>query len=232
MRENQGAARRGAVPTAGVIFDMDGVVIDSEGIHLRAFQEVLAPQGVMYTEEEDTRYLGMTDRNAYEAVKGERGLALSTEEFLEAKAKAFTRFLGKETKPLPGVLGLVFSLWIRRIPMALATSAGHPTAEVVLRGTGLDLFFDVVVTGDQVTRGKPAPDIFLEAARRLGVQPADCIVIEDSQHGVMAAKAAGMRCVAVHSPNRPQEYTGADMVMSSLTELDAHRLLALGKAVG
>jgi HAD superfamily hydrolase (TIGR01509 family) len=180
-----------------VVFDMDGVLIDSEPLHREAILSSCRALGYAMTSEQHLQMIGAPwDRNRVR-LAGWFGAEFPAEAFL---ADCSTRFraLAADGVPLrPGVRELVAFLDARGIPSAVATSAGRATATQHLSRTGLLDGFRAVVTRDDVSRGKPDPDVFLLAAERLGVDPAVCLALEDSNNGVRAASAAGMMTVMV-----------------------------------
>jgi HAD superfamily hydrolase (TIGR01509 family) len=204
-----------------VILDMDGVLVDSEGLQLQAANTVLGRFGVRISEEENVRYLGMDDPAFFAALKETHGFDASIEELIAARTGEMLELIGKGVLPRPGVPELIVGLKMRGYPLALASSSPRAVVDAMLEELGLAGSLDVVVTGDDVDRGKPEPDIFLLAARRLGVEPAECLVFEDSLHGVRAARAAGMTPVAVRTrENHNIEFREAARVYDGFERFD------------
>jgi HAD superfamily hydrolase (TIGR01509 family) len=211
------AARAGAV-----VFDMDGVLIDSEPLGLVAMRQVLARFGCGYTEADNEQFVGRTTEEAFAVLCARHGLP----ERPEALAREFTRLkvraLEADPQPMPGVPEICHRLAAAGFRLALASSAAPEEIAAAVGALGLGARFETAVSAADVARGKPAPDLFLEAARRLGVAPARCLVIEDSHNGLRAARAAGMACIVV--PNaftRHQDLAAADLCLGSLAELAA-----------
>ncbi len=213
--------RRGVSRGLGaVIFDMDGVLIDSEPLHHRATQAALGARGRSYTERDNRAFFGATDSEMLRVLRILFDLPQSTAELVAAKTARLLELIRAEARPLPGVPEVV--RWLREsgLPLALATASRPPVIEAVLEAVGLAGAFAAVVSGDDVAHGKPAPDGFLLAARRLAVDPERCLVIEDSRNGVRAAKAAGMRVAAVPcDATSHEDFSAADVVLPSLEAL-------------
>jgi len=128
-------------------------------------------------------------------------------------------------EPMPGVAELIEELYKNKVKLVVASSASIKNIEIVLKMFNLERFFETKVSGDEVNNGKPAPDIFLYAAKVIGAQPEECIVIEDSKNGVEAAKSAGMKCIGFQNPNSGnQDLSSADMVINSFSEINYQEL--------
>ena len=209
----------------GVIFDMDGVLVLSEPIIAAAAIRMFAEKGFEVRREEFRPFIGMGEDRFIGGVAEARGIPLDPE---KDKAKTYALYLemirGNLT-PLPGVVDFVAGCKRLRFKIAVASSADEIKAVANLNEIGLPPEgFDAVVSGSQVARKKPAPDIFLEAARRLGLDPRDCLVVEDAISGVNAAKSAGARCLAVTTSFDRQQLAAADWIVDSLAEVPAEVL--------
>jgi HAD superfamily hydrolase (TIGR01509 family) len=181
-----------------VIFDLDGTLVDSEPNYYEAGRQVLAEHGVPgFTWADHERYVGISTLETVTLWRREYGLRASVEELLAAKNRRYLELARAATRAYPEMRAFVELLAGEGVPMAVASGSSPEAIEAILAGTGLDAWLRTVVSADEVERGKPAPDVFLEAARRLGVAPADCVVVEDAAPGAAAAHAAGMRCIAV-----------------------------------
>ena len=206
----------------GVIFDMDGVLVLSEPILAEAAIRMFAEHGVTVRHEEFRPFIGMGEDRYIGGAAEARGIPL---DLPRAKARTYALYLDLirgRLKALPGVLDFVATC--RRLGLALAVASSADEIKVVgnLREIGLPPeSFDVVVNGCEVALKKPAPDLFLEACRRLGLEPASCLVIEDALSGVAAAKAAGARCLAVTTsfPREPLAAAGADWITPNLADV-------------
>ncbi|MFD9867243.1 HAD family hydrolase [Streptomyces niveus] len=189
-------ARTHSVPR--VIFDLDGTLVDSEPNYYEAGRRLLARHGVTdFSWEHHTRYIGISTRETLEALRAEYAIGAPVDELLIAKNSLYLELARASTEVFPEMRKFVERLHARGVPMAVASGSSRAAIEAVLDGTGLDAYFTLAVSAEEVAHGKPAPDVFLEAARRIGADPADCVVLEDAPPGVEAARAAGMRCVAV-----------------------------------
>lgn len=204
-----------------VIFDMDGVLVDSEPLHYRAAQAVLAREGEDLPWDVFAEYVGTTSIVTWAGLRTRFGLGESLDEYMRRHDAAVSAVLEEPLQRLPGVTGLIEAVRSRGRRLALASSSQANWIAATLRGLGLDDTFEVIVSGDDVERAKPAPDIYLEASRRLGLSPARCIAIEDSPAGVRAAKAAGMWVVAVRTHYAdPAGLAPADALVNTLEEFD------------
>jgi HAD superfamily hydrolase (TIGR01509 family) len=214
---------------AAVIFDMDGVLVDSEPLHLRATQAALGTRGPSYTERDNQSFFGATDADLLRLLRILFNLPDTTAALVEAKTAHLITMIRTEGRLRPGVPVVPLTLREAGLPLALATASRRPVIQAVLERVGLDRAFGAVVSGDEVARGKPAPDGFLMAARRLAVEPERCLVVEDSRNGVLAAKAAGMLVAAVPCPaTNHEDFSAADFVLPSLEAL----LTVLGQGTG
>ncbi len=182
-----------------VILDMDGVLVDSEPLHLEATNRVLAAFGEELSEADSHAFLGRDDRDLFEELKVRFSLTDSVSDLISAREGAVLDLIREGIVPRPGVPELIVGLKMRGYLMAVASSSFRAVVSAMLDELGLARSFDAIVTGEDVERGKPEPDIFLAAAETLGVEPAECLVFEDALHGVRAALAAGMTAVAVRT---------------------------------
>jgi HAD superfamily hydrolase (TIGR01509 family) len=202
-----------------VIFDMDGVIVDSEPLHERAFHEVLrtighaGPVGLDFAD-----YVGRSDFELWRDFVRRHAPACSLEELLALKRERVLAILREAQPVFPGLPELVETL-AAHFRLGLASGSEHPVIQVVLSLRGLRRFFPVVVSGTDVKHGKPAPDIFLHAAALLGVPPQQCVVIEDSKPGVAAGLAAGMTVVAITNTHPARELAAATHVVATCDEI-------------
>jgi HAD superfamily hydrolase (TIGR01509 family) len=203
---------------SAVIFDLDGLLADTECLHCRAYQMALSEHGVELL---DTDYAEHWVRfgNGIADWVTLRGLTLDPHALRLRKAGHYLDLLASSLRPMEGALELLESLR-GKMRIALASSSYRDAIDGVLAGLRIGHFFEVVVSGLDVAQVKPAPDIFLKAAADLGVAPAQCLVFEDAEKGVIAAHRAGMRCIAV--PNeytRHHDFSKATKICSSLKEI-------------
>ncbi len=184
----------------GIVFDCDGTLVDSMPIHFDAWCEALAAFGAANILCEDVFYAmgGRPTTDIVEELNDEYGLRLVPDEVALAKRSAFLERLG-QVRPIEEVVDFA-RRWRGRVPMAVATGATRMVAEKTLQAVGLSDLFDEVVACEDVAAGKPAPDVYLVAAARLGVEPSRCLALEDAAAGILAARRAGMIVVAVPTP--------------------------------
>jgi HAD superfamily hydrolase (TIGR01509 family) len=201
-----------------VIFDLDGLLADTERLHWRAYREALHAHGAELTEAEYAEHWVRTGKGIREWVE-EHGLSLDPAALRAHKARRYLELLSTELRPMDGALKVLKTLRGAKT-MALASSSYRDAVEGVLRGLAIGHYFQAVVTGLDVERVKPAPDIFLAAARQAGAMPFQCLVLEDAEKGVLAAHRAGMRCVAVpNEQTRHHDFSLATRVCTSLNEI-------------
>lgn len=203
-----------------IVFDFDGVLADSEMLHLRVYNELLAAAGVtLSTEEYCERYLGFDDEGAFQQIARERNLLLGDEEIemlIVEKARRFEALVAASDVLYPAAAACVRRLGAEW-PLGIASGARRGEIEIMLRGAGLLNAFRFIVAAGETDNGKPAPDPYLRAAELHGVPPGACLAIEDSHAGLESARAAGMRTVAI-STTYPRETLVADAVIGSLDE--------------
>ncbi|MER6711607.1 HAD family phosphatase [Streptomyces sp. NPDC000877] len=181
-----------------VIFDLDGTLVDSEPNYYEAGRQTLAEHGVPgFSWADHERYVGISTQETVADWKERYGLRASVEELFSDKNRRYLELARTSTRAYPEMRAFVELLAAEDVPMAVASGSSPEAIEAVLSGTGLAALLPTVVSADEVAHGKPAPDVFLEAARRLGSDPADCVVLEDAAPGAAAAHAAGMRCIAI-----------------------------------
>ncbi|KKD54946.1 phosphatase [Paenibacillus sp. ICGEB2008] len=186
---------------------MDGVLVDSEPIYFEVERSSFAHFGAPMTEEEHHTYVGVTLESMWRQVLDRHQLTHTLAEALAYHRKNVMQTITAH-EGLVAINGLERWLdWLREkgIPVAVASSSPRSLIDLIMEKTGLGRYFDIRITGEEVSQGKPAPDIFLYAAELLGIAPAHCIVIEDSRNGVHAAKSAGMRCIGLHNPGSGQQ---------------------------
>lgn len=210
-------------PVRGVIFDLDGLLIDSEPVQLRAWEVYLAGHGHVLHEGLLARMYGRRLIDASAAVVEILALEVAVATVAEERDELFLAMVPGAIMPMPGAVALLLELADRGMPLALATSGHRRYVDLVLETAGVPRVFAVEVTGEMVERGKPAPDTFLVAADLLGLPPGACLVLEDSPNGVRAAKASGACCIGItHHASREELFdAGADLVLDALDEVSA-----------
>ncbi len=221
-------------PIGAVIFDFDGLILDSETPEYLAWQAVYGRYGLAFPLASWLQNIGRNDspfdplgpfRQAGSPILPEAAAAL----WHGQRARLEQQYL----TPLPGVVALLDGLKRQAIRTGIASSSEVSRVRALLAALGLDTYFDAVACGDEVARAKPAPDVYRLAARRLGVPDAACVALEDSENGVRAAKAAGMRCIAVPSAlTRRLDFSAADLVVGSLADVTPATIVALRGRTG
>jgi len=211
-------------PFYAVTFDLDGVLADSEPWWNQIDAKLLAEHGVSYRGEYHRNVLGVSYRLAVEFYKNVFHISGSVEELMRRRGDIATDFFANRVGLFPSAKTTLEQLRGMKLHLTVATSSVSASARPFLERTGITSFFDVIVTGDEVQQGKPHPDIYLRTAKKLGIAPEACLVIEDALAGVAAAKAANMRVAAIPDTRfvDPREYEmKADYVLGSLSEIPA-----------
>jgi HAD superfamily hydrolase (TIGR01509 family) len=211
-------------PFCAVIFDLDGVLADSEPWWNQIDAKLLAEYGTTYRGEYHQDVLGVSYRLAVEFYKNAFHISASVGELMRRRGEIATDFFANRVDLFPSAKATLEALREMKLHLAIATSSVSNSARPFLERTGIRIFFDVIVTGDEVTRGKPQPDIYLQTSKKLGIASDACLVIEDALAGVTAAKAANMRVAAIPDTrfvdSRAYEME-ADYVLGSLAEIPA-----------
>jgi beta-phosphoglucomutase len=213
-----------------IIFDFNGILVDDEPIHFDMFQKVLFEEGLSLTREEYyARYLGMDDRGCFQAAFRDRGRALdeaTLAALIQRKAVYYRNEIQQRLTVFPGVKQLIPKL-SASYPLAIASGALRSEIEMIMQTIGLIKYFQVIVSTEDITEGKPSPEIFTKAltlfnqhnADAKPIRPAECLVIEDSKEGILGARRAGMKCLAVTNSHPKTELTEADAVVESLDKV-------------
>ena len=200
---------------------MDGVLADSEPLYHLSMNQVLQAHGHSLTNEDNRIILGTTVIHTWKWLKDHFGLDGRLEDWIGVYDRIILKNLKENVEPSPGLYDLLDSLKTRGLPIGLASSSQANWVDSVLTTLDVKDRFSVVVSGDMVTNGKPAPEIFLKAAGELGAEPSRCLVFEDSPHGIQAGKAAGMTVVAVLTDlTRDLDLSLADRRIESLSDFD------------
>ena len=218
-------------PFYAVIFDLDGVLADSEPWWNQIDTKLLAEHGVSYRGEYHRNVLGVSYRIAVEFYKNAFHISVSVEELMRRRSEIATEFFANRVGLFSSAKKTLEQLREMKLHLAVATSSVSASARPLLDRTEIRSLFSVVITGDEVQQGKPHPDIYLRAAKKLGISPEACLVIEDAPAGIAAGKAANMRVAAIPDTRfvDPREYEmKADYVIGSLSEIPAliHRVNA------
>jgi HAD superfamily hydrolase (TIGR01509 family) len=206
---------------AAVVFDMDGVIVDSEQVWDDVREGYVRETGGTYRESATRDMMGMSSVEWSRYMADSLGVPGTPEEINAAIVERMLERYGAAPPLIPGAVEAVRRC-AGRWPLAVASSSNPELIEVVLDTAGLHDVIPVVVSSQEVARGKPAPDVYLEAARRLGADPHACAAVEDSHNGIRAAKAAGMRVIAIPNPHFPPDAEAlghADVVLRSVSDL-------------
>jgi HAD superfamily hydrolase (TIGR01509 family) len=212
-----------------VVFDMDGVIVDSEQVWDDVRQIYTREAGGTFTEAATRAMMGMSSPEWSRYMSESLGVPGTPEEINADIVERMLVRYGEEPPLIPGAVDAVRRI-ATRWPLAIASSSNPELIEVVLRAAGLDSLFRTTVSSQEVARGKPAPEVYLEAARRLGVEPGRCAAVEDSHAGIRSAKAAGMLVLAVPNPHFPPDdeaLAQADVVLGSIAELQPESIAPL-----
>ena len=212
-----------------VLWDMDGVIADTADFHYSAWRDVFKERGVEFTKADFMRHFGQRHDTIIIFALGDKFSQEDIEAITNKKQSLYRQRVAKNIVPLPGSIKLIKLLNKNKIKMAIASSAVAQNIQVILKGLGIEDCFQAIAFGTEVAEGKPSPEIFQLAAKKLGVKPENCVVIEDAIAGVTAAKRAGMKCVAVTNSHPRQSLKNADMVVDSLEKVDIAILKGLFK---
>lgn len=200
-----------------VLWDLDGVLVDSTRYHYEAYREMLTGSGRELGFEEFRNLIGLRNETILRRLFGELP-AGEVERLARRKEELFRERIAGNVEALPGAADLVRRLQREGVPMAIVSSTPRANIDLILGILGLGGAFSAIVGAEDAGRGKPDPEGFLVAAGRLGVAPADCVVLEDAPEGIEGAKAAGMRCVGVATTRPPERLRQADLVVESLDD--------------
>jgi beta-phosphoglucomutase len=210
-----------------VLWDLDGTLVDSEEYHWRSWRDTVAAEGITLDYQTFLASFGKRNDSILRGWLGPEATSARIQRIGDAKEVEYRRLAREEgVQPLPGAAEWVARLNRAGWKQAIASSAPRANVEVVVAALGFEHLIDAMVAAEDVSRGKPDPDVFLEAARRVGVPPGRCIVVEDAAAGIEAARRAGMKSVGVH---RHAPLPQADLAVRALTELPVgafDRLLA------
>ena len=215
------------VAIQAVIWDMDGVIIDSADEHRRAWQRLAREEGIVMTDADFWSTFGRRNDDIFATIWGEMPPERA-KELADRKEMYFRELIRESAAPLPGSIELMRGLHEAGFLQALASSTAIENIQLISDILGLKRYLTVIVSGETVARGKPAPDIFLKAAGELHIDPKKCLVIEDAVAGVQAAHAAGMRCIAVAGDRDLPGLREAELMVKDLTAVNVQSVRALG----
>ena len=210
-----------------VIFDMDGVIVESEHMHIEAEQQTMLKHGVRMSAEELHAFTGTTAKFMFTELIKKYKLNTTFEEIFDEKEEIMFKLLEKETRPTKGVVELLKKLKQKGIKLGIASSSHRRLIDYILKKLGITQLFDFVVGAEDISHSKPDPEIFLKSAGGLKVKPVECLVVEDARLGVEAAKKAGMKVVGYRNPDSgDQDLSRADMVVDDFSKLTVEEMLA------
>jgi beta-phosphoglucomutase family hydrolase len=205
----------------GVLWDMDGVLVDTGELHYISWKGTLDEAGIPFDREVFRKTFGMNNAGILEYLCGQKPEPEFIHRISDQKETIFRESVPGNVSPLPGVIAWLSRLRQAGARMAVASSAPYPNIEVLVAELKLDPYFHALVSGADLP-GKPDPATFLEAARRIGMEPSRCVVVEDAIAGVQGAINAGMKCIAVTNTNPRQALSEADIIVDSLEQLPQH----------
>ena len=196
---------------------MDGVIVDSEPLHVAAFQATLKRYGHTLSEDQyKQHFAGKTDETGFRHYFEFINETVDLPVIMDDKARAYLELAADQLVPYPGVIELIHELSQQHVPMGLVTGSLRAEAEATLRAFAITPCFATIIAAEDISESKPSPEGYTKAAAELAVHPADCIVIEDAPSGVRAATAAGMRCLAVTTTHTVAELKGATIIVDQL----------------
>ena len=211
-----------------IIFDLDGLIVDSEPIHYKAHKMALEKYGIKLSKKDYLQFgVARGSKFFYETIGNKQNIKLDIPTVQKIKRVYFTDFIKTDVKLRDDFDKLIPNFY-GKYKLAIASSTKKEIIELILKKFELAKYFDLIVSGEEVKNNKPNPDIYIETAKKLGVSVVDCLVIEDSQSGLIAAKKAGMKCIAI--PNdftKFQDFSKADLILNSLDELNLDVVLGL-----
>jgi HAD superfamily hydrolase (TIGR01509 family) len=213
--------------TRALVFDLDGVLLDSEQVWNEAKEQLVRERGGRWRDDAPRRMMGMSSPEWARYLRDELGVPLEIGAISDEVVRRLERIYRTELPLIDGAVEAVERL-ATRVPLGLASSSNREIIDLFLELSGLGSRFAAVISSEEVERGKPAPDVYLEVLRRIGANPARSVAVEDSENGIRAAKAAGMRVVALpnpHYPPAPDALAQADDVLDSLQDLTVERAL-------
>ena len=211
-----------------IIFDMDGVLIDSEPAYLEMNKKLFREFGIEMTAENYKALVGMASIPMWTMLKEKYNLKNELSEFMDMEKRRMYEILDSEiiSAPIEGILNLLNKLKDKNYILSVASSSGKENINFVLKKLKLISYFDFIVSGEEVSNGKPSPDIFLKVRDKFNARSGNCYVIEDSANGILAAIAAGMNCIGFSNDNNnKQDLTQADIVINNFSDDSIEEIL-------
>jgi beta-phosphoglucomutase family hydrolase len=210
-----------------VIFDTDGVIVESESAHVEAEKQVLSKYGVSISADELHKYAGITAKAIFTQLIKKYKLKVEVERILRQKEQILFKFLEEDAEPTKGIIGLLFRLRERDVKLCIGSSSPMKQIKYILKKLNIAYLFDFAIGSDNILHSKPNPEIFLKAAAGLGLKPQECLVVEDTKLGVEAAKRAGMKCIDYKNPKSGhQDLSKTDIVIDNFSQLNVEKTLA------
>ncbi len=197
--------------TKAIIFDMDGVIFDSEVLHKKAWEKVFDTRSIVIDEKEFLRGIGISDKDFLMMLASEGKIPLDIELLISEKRKILLEIAGS-ARVFDGMVELIKHL-SKRYKLAVASNSDREFVMKLMKKAEVKDFFDVILCFQDISKPKPDPEIYLKCAERLGFSPSECVVMEDSPAGIKAAKAAGMRCIAISGQLGKELLSFADLVI-------------------
>ncbi len=206
-----------------VIFDMDGVLVNTEAVKFHVYKEVFRRKfGVEI--KETTERLGKDEAEVMQMFLDKNKLRGDSKELVKEKNNLYYQTIPEGVMLVRGVREFINSLSERCVIMAVATTSEKKSADILLSSFDLKKFFDVILTKEDVVHHKPHPDVYIKTAKKLGVEPNDCVVIEDAPAGIESAHGAGMKCIAITTSAKREKLSKADLIIDKFSELNFHVL--------
>ncbi|TDX45512.1 HAD family hydrolase [Orenia marismortui] len=206
----------------GIIFDMDGVIVDSEPIHYRVNQIILKDMNIEISEEEYNSFIGVSNPDMWSIIKDRYDLKESLEDLVNKQNKITLEYLrDSNINPINGIVKLLEELKNKGLKVALASSSSEKLIELVLNKFYIQQYFIETISGENFAKSKPDPQIFFHAAKKLKLKSEECVVIEDSKHGIEAATRANMKAIGYKNINSGnQDLSKADLIVESIREIN------------
>ena len=208
------------------IFDMDGVIIDSEPLHNKIVRSILAENNIIVTNEEFNKFTGMASTAVFDILIKQNNLPYTPEQLSKRQMDKLKNYIVEHhVKPIEGIIPLIQKLHDKNIPLAIASSSPLDMIEFTTKKFGINEYFTTLISGEDLPHSKPAPDIYLKTAKMLNIAPSDCVALEDSKNGSIAAKSAGMYCIGFANPNSGnQDLSAANIIVNKITDIDIDKL--------
>ena len=213
-----------------VIFDVDGVLIDSGQIHYESWKKLANEIGVAFSKQYFEKTFGKQGIPTLKKIVSKNVSDKQLHEWVELKEVYYREMIKDNLTALPGVIPLIKELKENSFKLAVATSGPPKNTTLLLKTLNINHFFDQIITAADIKNGKPAPDIFLMVSMNLNISPKNCLVIEDAPVGIKAAKKAKMKCIALTTTHERSKLVKADLIIDSLTEINLNIIVELLKS--